>query len=143
MRAFCGSSVGCDLRDGASGREDDFEVRQFFRLEIERRRVAEQELKLLKNGLKTIPGVQLSMLLEPERAQEAGICAKDMALRSETSAGAHQALVSLVERLADRAQLRHLGLKEDRGDILSFSGSVVVSEVEMQVLCVLAGREWG
>lgn len=115
------------------------EVRQFFRLQIERRRAAEQELKLLKYGLKTVPGLDLDALLDPSRIRKTSVAANETSPDASLPAGG---LSSLVARLTDFEQLRHLGMKRDRGDILSLGGAIVVSEVEMRTLCEFVGREW-
>lgn len=113
------------------------EIRQAVRREIERRRIAEQELKIIKSGLKTIPQIDVRALLRgPITTQK-----METALPS-ASCDAPEELKRLVRTMLERlskTDLRHMGLKRAEGDILSMNNAIVILEVELRALAELSG----
>ncbi|MBY6117187.1 hypothetical protein KUW09_23525 [Mameliella alba] len=120
----------------------DIEVRQFVRFELERRRALERELSILKNGLKRIPRVRLSDLFEMGES-----CLQEVQSNEHENFGfgGSQArkIRELLMRIDDLDNLRHLGLKAERGDILALTGALVISAEELVALRALVDQESG
>ncbi|WP_339759011.1 hypothetical protein [uncultured Sulfitobacter sp.] len=113
------------------------EVRQAMRNEIERRRTAEQEVKIIKEALKKLPQIDVGAFLggrvtsdNMDRATQTSLSAPSEELQRQ--------LRSLVERLT-RGDLRRMGMKNDGGDILSINNAPVVLNSELKAMIELAG----
>lgn len=116
---------------------ESVEVRQAMRNEIERRRTAEQEIKIIKEALKKLPQIDVRSFLKGPVTTEK----MEMATGGPQSALRHEQnkqVRSLVERLS-KGDLRHLGLKRNGEDIVSMSNAPVVLRTELKALVELAG----
>ncbi|WP_167648811.1 hypothetical protein [Mameliella alba] len=117
----------------------DVEVRQFVRFEIERRRVSERELNLVKNGLKRIPHVSLSDLFELMPRVDHTPLSNEL-YSHDFGTSEVSRIRDFLSRIEDVENLRHLGLKVERGDILALTGALVISKEEIEALHTLIGR---
>lgn len=108
------------------------ELRQFFRKEVEKRRQAEQLIKLLKSGLSKVPGINVQRILNPNDAPN-----DDALPASETQYVSEQnraAILGLLERFKTE-NLRHIGLRLDGEDIVAMAnGAEVVLSNELKTL---------
>ncbi|MEC7795456.1 MAG: hypothetical protein VX791_18310 [Pseudomonadota bacterium] len=121
---------------------EDIETRQYVRHEVERRKQLEQELTIIKNGLKRIPQIDLNTLISTTDAFRSSTTGASFDLsQGQATKDQQSILASLVDRLDDTDALRHFGLKDDAGDILSYSNALVISKSEMEVLRTMAGRK--
>lgn len=112
------------------------EIRQVMRNEIERRRTAEQEVKIIKESLKNLPKINVGAFLG-ERITSDNM---DVATRTSLSAPPEELqrhVRNLVERLT-RGDLRRLGMKNDGGDIIAINNAPVILSSEMKALVELA-----
>ncbi|KFE34105.1 hypothetical protein [Thioclava atlantica] len=120
---------------------EDIETRQFFRHQLELRKKIEQELNMIKNGLKRIPQIDLQTLLLAARKPGTDRTFLHSDMSNGDIAEEHlSSIQSMLNRFDDIDRLRHLGLKMDQGDILSFSNSLVVSKSELDALRSILGR---
>lgn len=112
------------------------EIRQAMRSEIEKRRTAEQEVKIIKEALNKLPQIDVSAFISGR------VTTKAMAKATSRSPSLppdelHRHLRSLVERLT-RGDLRRLGMKRDGADIISMNNAPVVFGEELRALVELA-----
>lgn len=118
------------------GKIDDVELRQMVRREIERRRRAEQELKLLKEGLRKIPQIDIRTLTNKALAKDSLDSSLSGPL-NEHKLEYIQNIRSLLVRLSKR-DLRSLGLKRVEGDIVSATNAPVVLERELRSIAMVS-----
>lgn len=113
----------------------DVETRQAVRREIERRRLAEQELKILKAGLKSIPQIDVDTLL----GEAEGSNRRQAALPS-TSGDQHEnrrRVREFLERFQKGSDLRPMGLKREGADIIAVNNRPVILEEELKAIIEL------
>lgn len=113
------------------------EIRQAMRTEIERRRTAEQEVKIIKAALNKIPQIDVSAFLGG-RITSAIMDDATRASPASSSPELQKKVKNLVERLT-RGDLRRMGMKNDGGDIISMNNAPVVFSDEMRALVELSG----
>lgn len=113
------------------------EIRQAMRYEIELRRSAEQELKIIKAALKNIPQIDVNKFLDG-RITSAIMNDATRSSPASSSPELQRQVKNLVERLT-KGDLRRLGMKNDGGDIISMNNAPVVLSAEMEALVELAG----
>ncbi|MDV7143525.1 hypothetical protein R3X27_12625 [Tropicimonas sp. TH_r6] len=111
---------------------ESLELRQFFRSEIEKRRIADQKLKLLVSGLLKIPGIDVQVLLEPGRDDRHKILPTPS--NEFVSEMNRSKVLNFLKRLSDEDELRHLGLRKEGEDILSLTGADIILGDELQAL---------
>ncbi|SHM42195.1 hypothetical protein SAMN05444398_11612 [Roseovarius pacificus] len=96
---------------------------------------------MIKNGLKRIPQIDLQTLLSAARTPGTDRTFLHSDMSNTDIAEEHLSSIrSMLNRFDDTDTLRHLGLKVDQGDILSFSNSLVVSKSELDALRSILGR---
>ncbi|MFG6574185.1 hypothetical protein ACGYLO_21730 [Sulfitobacter sp. 1A13353] len=116
---------------------ESVEVRQIMRREIEGRRSAEREIKIIREGLKKLPQIDVRDLFDgPVTAEKM----KAATATSLTHSKRHleEQVRNLVNRLAN-GDLRRLGLKWDGEDIVTMSNAPLVLSAELSALIELAG----
>ena len=112
------------------------ETRQAVRREVERRRLAEQELKIIKSGLRNLPQIDVRALLGDPVSAEKVHSATPSHVRKNQNEDLEQ-IRFLLERL--RKDIRHIGLKRDGGDILAMNNAPVILETELRAIIAIAG----
>lgn len=111
------------------GRIDDVELRQMVRREIERRKYAEQELKLIKEGLRKWPQVDVRSLMKNRITAES--IDSGIALPcEEPSSLAIEKIRNFLVRLS-KNDLRSMGLKRLEGDVVSMRNAPVAMKEEL------------
>lgn len=116
---------------------ESVEVRQIMRHEIELRRKAEQEIKIIKEALRKIPQIDVRNVFEDHLTTEK-MEAATATSQPASSDDAKRQLRNLVDRLTG-GDLRRLGLKWDRGDIITLTNAPVVLSAELSALIEIAG----
>ena len=113
------------------------EIRQAMRNEIERRRTAEQEVKIIKAALNKIPQIDVNAFLGGRITSSI----MDDATRASPASSSPELqgkVKNFVERLT-RGDLRRMGMKNNGGDIISMNNAPVVFSDEIKALVELAG----
>ncbi len=113
----------------------DAETRQAVRREFARRRYAEQELKNLKAGLRSIPQIDVDALLD-----ESGGPDRKRAALPSTDGNHHEnrrRVRAFVERFQMGSDLRPMGLQRDGADIIAMNNRPVILEEELMAIIEL------
>ena len=113
----------------------DAETRQVVRREIERRRYAEQELKMLKAGLRSSPQIDVDVLIDaygdPDRMQAA------LPSTDGKQHDSRRRVRTFVERFLKGSDLRPMGLQRDGADIIAMNNRPVILEEELKAIIEL------
>lgn len=116
---------------------ESVEIRQIMRNEVEKRRIAEQEVRIIKEGLRKLPQVDVRELLKGPVTMDKMVSATAVAQNASSDELMLQ-VRNFINRLT-KGDLRRLGLKWDGEDIVAMTNAPVILSSELRALVEVVG----